>query len=213
MSKSKSSVRILCDVALLVALEVVLNRFCSINTDALKIGFSFIPMALCGMLYGPGWAAGAYAMADFIGAILFPIGPYHPGFTVGAAMRGAMYGFFLHKEPVAVERLGDNMDFNLHVRWNKFRLFPNYLMPTLINCILISLVIDTAWVSMLYGSKTYWGWFVYRLSQYLVLIPLNLIFLPILRKFADQLIKMGITGVKNKPKQIENKPNQLAEKQ
>lgn len=198
MSKTSLSIRTLCQVALLVAVEVVLNRFCSINTPAFKIGFSFVPMALCAMLYGPGWAAGAYAMADFTGAILFPIGVYHPGFTVCAALRGAMYGFFLHREPVQIERLGAGAEIGIHLKWNKIRFFPNVLMPTLINCIIISLVIDTAWVSMLYGSKTYWGWFVYRLPQYLVLIPLNILFLPVLEKLAGQLIKHGISGKSSK---------------
>ena len=198
MSKTSTSVRTLCQVALLVALEVVLNRFCSINTPAFKIGFSFVPIALCAMLYGPGWAAGAYAMADFIGAVLFPIAMYHPGFTACAALRGAMYGLFLHREPVHIERLGASAEIGLYVKWNKISFFPNILVPTLVNCLIISLVIDTAWVSMLFGSKTYWGWFLYRLPQYLVLIPLNILFIPVLEKLADQLIKHGISGKSGK---------------
>lgn len=184
MSKSKISVKMMCHVAILVALEIVLNRFLSINTAGLKIGFSFVPIVLCAMLYGPGWGAVAYALADLLGAILFPIGAYHPGFTVFAAVRGAVYGYFLYRGNMSIGKF--------KFKWDKIRFFPNIIVPTAINCIIISLFIDTAWVAMLYGSKSYWGWFVYRLSQYLVLIPLNIIFIPILDKLASRIVKLGL---------------------
>ena len=44
----KNSVKTIVTVALLIAVEVVLNRFCSINTESLKIGFGFVPIAVCG---------------------------------------------------------------------------------------------------------------------------------------------------------------------
>ena len=89
---SKTKLRWLSSCAMLVALEIVLNRFCSINTAGLKIGFSFIPPMLAAMLYGPATSALVYALSDFLGALLFPIGPYHPGFTVCAAGMGLMLG-------------------------------------------------------------------------------------------------------------------------
>ena len=98
MSKNKFPLRTLCQAALLVALEIVLNRFCSINTMGLKIGLSFLPMVLCAALFGPWWTACSYALADFIGAILFPIGPYHPGFSICAGLMGMVYGLFLYKK-------------------------------------------------------------------------------------------------------------------
>ena len=38
-------------LAILVALEIVLNRFCSINTMGLKIGFSFVPIVIAATLF------------------------------------------------------------------------------------------------------------------------------------------------------------------
>ena len=188
MSKNKIPIRTLCHVAILVALEIVLNRFLSINTAGWKIGFSFVPIVLCAMLYGPGWAAVAYALADLLGAILFPMGAYHPGFTVFAAVRGAVYGYFLYRGNMRIGKL--------KIKWNKIRLFPNILIPTIVNCIIVSLFIDTTWVAMLYGSKTYWGWFAYRVPQYLVLVPLNIILIPVLDRLSNQLIKLGLAGHK-----------------
>lgn len=43
-------------LGLLAAIEIVLSRFFSINAWNIKIGFSFVPLAVAGMLYGPGAA-------------------------------------------------------------------------------------------------------------------------------------------------------------
>ena len=171
--KKSFSARTVAYVAVFVALEIVLNRFGSINTMGWKIGFSFIPIALCAMLFGPAWAALAGALADLLGATLFPIGVYFPGFTVIAAVMGAVYGLFLYKKDPP-------------------RFFTNVIPPTLINCLICGLLINTLWVSMLYGSRDYFGWFVYRLPQYAVLVPVHLIFLPLLPKLTQAMRKAGL---------------------
>lgn len=159
----KSHTLVLCQAALTVALEIVLNRFCSINTFGTKIGVSFVPIALCAILNGP-WVAGAcWAVADLLGALLFPIGPYFPGFTVIAFAMGAVYGLFLRKNS---------------------GYFVCYVVPTLINCLILGLLVNTLWVTLLYSSRGYWGWFVYRLAQYAILVPVNLILLPFIKKLS-----------------------------
>ncbi len=170
--KKRISTRTISQIAAFIALEIVLNRFCSFNTMGLKIGFAFVPIALCAMLYGPWWAAVAGALSDIVGANLFPLGPYFPGFTVVAAMMGAVYGLFLYKK-------------------DKPRFFPDILSPTLINC-LLGLFLNTVWLSIIYTSKGYWGWFVYRLPEYAVLVPVHLIILPLLPRLAGAMRKAGI---------------------
>ena len=66
-------------VALLMALEIILTRFLSINTPIVRIGFGFVPVSLTAIMYGSLWAGAAYAIADVIGALLFPIAGYFPG--------------------------------------------------------------------------------------------------------------------------------------
>lgn len=87
----------LAQVGLLIALEIVLSRFLSINTQILKIGLNFIPVVVVAMLYGPLWAGAAAALGDLLGALLFPIGPYFPGFTATALLSGVVYGLLLHR--------------------------------------------------------------------------------------------------------------------
>ena len=96
-----SGVQVLCFMAILCALEVALSRIAGINIgNYLKISFGFIPIAVCGILMGPWCAAAVAAVADIVGALLFPTGPFFPGFTLVAAVGGMIYGLFLfHKKP------------------------------------------------------------------------------------------------------------------
>ncbi len=177
--KRNNYVRQITYMAFLVALEVVLNRFCSINTAGLKIGFSFVPIVVAASLFGPVSAAVVYAVADVVGALLFPIGTYHPGFTVSAAVMGAVWGIFLY--------VGEGKSL---VKWKKVSLFPNVILPSLFNNLVIGLLVNTYWVSMLYGSKSYAGWFVYRLAEYALLIPLNILLVPVVLKLTGELKRL-----------------------
>ena len=51
--KFKLDARTMALMSLLIACEIVLSRFCSVNTHGVKLGFSFIPAALCGIILGP----------------------------------------------------------------------------------------------------------------------------------------------------------------
>ena len=51
-------------IGVLTAMEIVLNRFLSINAWNLKIGFSFVPVAIAGMLFGLLPAAIVAALGD-----------------------------------------------------------------------------------------------------------------------------------------------------
>lgn len=173
MQKTKAYLVKICIISVLTAAGFVLDRFLSINTPAIKINLAFIPAAFGAMLLGPLAGALIWGLSDLVGAILLPFGPYHPGFTVCAAIGGAMYGLFLYNK-------------------NKIRFFPNIVLPVLINCLIIGLLINTFWVSMLYGSKTYSGWLLYRLVEYAVLVPVQLVTLPVLKALSDRVKRIII---------------------
>lgn len=184
---AKGTLRIITFTALLVALEIVLNRFCSINTAGWKIGFSFVPVVVAALIYGPTVGAIVGGLGDLIGALLFPIGPYFPGFTVCAALIGFIYGMFLYRGDDNRRTIGG---FSLFKNDSNVR-FIHILVPVLINCIVIGLFINTTWVSILYGSKTYWGWFMYRLPEYALMIPVKIIIIPALVKLCGELKKIA----------------------
>ncbi|MBR5923085.1 MAG: folate family ECF transporter S component [Clostridia bacterium] len=189
--KSRKKVITLVSVsAVLVALEIVLNRFCSINTAGLKIGFAFVPPTLAAIAFGPWIGAAVYATSDLLGAVIFPIGPYHPGFTACAALMGIVSGFLLCKNPINIRRESERGSFSLILSRKRVPLLPNILAAVIINCILFGLIINTAWVSMLYDSKTYWGWFLYRILEYSLMIPVQIVIIPLLIRISDPVRKI-----------------------
>ena len=117
-------------IAALTAIEIVLSRFLSINAWNIKIGFNFVPIVAAAILLGPIEAGLVAALGDFVGAILFPIGAYFPGFTLTAFLTGLCFGLFLHKKrsPLRV------------------------LAAVAIHQLLLSLLLNSLWISVLYGS-------------------------------------------------------------
>ena len=151
---SKFSTRTLIVLALLTALEIILSRFLSISMWNIKIGFSFVPIVVAAILYGPLAAGIVAAMGDFIGAILFPIGAYFPGFTLTAFLTGLIFGFFLHKK----------------------QSWPQSIAAVGINQFVLSLFLNTLWISILYSSP-YAPLLATRVIQCVILTAVQLIFI------------------------------------
>ena len=146
-------------MGLLVAIEIVLNRFASFNVWNLKIGLAFVPVMLAGMLMGPVKAGVVGAVSDFLGAIIFPIGAYFPGFTFGAFLKGVLYGALLYKKQSVL----------------------NIAITSIIDQLVISLFVTSIWISILYGSP-YMGIVYTRLVQVLPLTPVELVIGVVLAK-------------------------------
>lgn len=149
-------------LAMLVALHVVLERFLSISAWNMRIGFSFVALVLAGIFYGPAGAATTGAIGDIIGMLLFPSGPYFPGFTVNAALSGAVFGLFLHRKQSA----------------------PRIAGAVCVNQLILSLFVQTLWISILYGAP-YRTLLPVRLTQCLVMIPVQFI---VIRIFSGQIL-------------------------
>lgn len=152
-----SSLQTLCRVAALVSIEVVLERFCSLNTSLLRIGVGFVPLAVCGMLYGPVWAGAAGGLADVLGTFLSPYG-FYPPITFTAILTGVSFGLFLHRR--------------------KLRFFPHMLVCALVNCTVLGLFLQSYWLCLL-NKMPYFAMLATRAPQcgfnfaaYLALLPL-----------------------------------------
>ena len=76
-------------MSLLVAITIILSRFLSISTPIIKIGFSFVPLTIAGILYGPKYTMIIAVIADLIGVTLIT-GDFFPGFTVTTALVGLL---------------------------------------------------------------------------------------------------------------------------
>ena len=148
----KLDIKTMITCALLISAAIVLSRFLSINTWNLKIGFTFIPIFLAGYLYGPLRAALVGALADILGALLFPIGAYFPGFTLTCALQGLTYGLFLARKQSSLR----------------------ILIAVLIIQLVLGLLLNTFWISILYGSS-FEALFITRLLQCLVMVPVEFV--------------------------------------
>ncbi len=153
-------------VAVLIALEIILNRFLSYSEPNLKIGISFVPIALCGIMFGPYWAGAAAGIADVLGTFLSPFGGIYPPITLTAILTGISFGLFLHRKNV--------------------KFFPNIVLCTLVNTVGLSLFLQTYWLSLL-RHIPYFTLMGLRALQCGILIVLYLILIPLLMKLAPKL--------------------------
>ena len=147
-------------MALLVALEVVLSRFLSIQSPYGKIGFAFLPLALSGALFGPWGGVAVGTVADLLGATLFPSGAFFPGFTLTTALKGAVFGLLFREE-----------------RPHQAKIFA----AVSLNALVMGLGLNTLWLSWLYNTS-YMALIPTRLAQELVVIPLQTVLLCLLTR-------------------------------
>ena len=92
-------------LALMIAVHVIFSRILSIQTPITKISLAFLPMTLCAIRMGAGYTMLMGGVSDIVGAIVFPVGAYFPGFTVTEIVRGFIFGFILHKKTTFVKRV------------------------------------------------------------------------------------------------------------
>lgn len=152
-------------IAMLIAIEMILTRFFCIQTASLRISLGFIPMALCGILYGPLWAGAAYAASDFIGASLLSAFAPFPGLTLSAFLTGLCWGFFLHKKEIPIS------DRTISLK--------ETVIPVIIVGIIINLGLDTFWLTLIHHAGIV-AMLPERLLKVCITMPLQLILVPLI---------------------------------
>ena len=86
------STRNLVMMAALVAIQIILARFFSIQTDTLRISFESIPVILAGMWLGPLCGAVVAVVADVLGTIIQGYGAWFPPLVLGPLSVGILSG-------------------------------------------------------------------------------------------------------------------------
>ncbi len=151
-------------LGLLIALTIIFSRFLSIQVWNVKVGFTFLPIAVAGCLFGPIPAALVAGVADFVGAILFPVGVYFPGFTVTAVLDGLVMGYFLHSR-VTMARI---------------------VAAVFISQLVLSAGLNTLWIALLY-NVSYQVLLVPRLMQATLLIVVKFFTLKVLVQWLPRI--------------------------
>lgn len=138
MSKSQQYLIKITITAILSAAAMIINRFLSFNVWNMSIGVSFIPVMICSLLFGPLWGGICGGLADFVGAIFFPFGPYFPGFTATAFLSGVFYGL-----PLILSK-----------KSSKPYVFAILCFVFfLINELVCTLTLNSLWIELLYSGK------------------------------------------------------------
>ena len=137
--------------AMIITLDVIFTRLLAINTPLMKIGFGFAAVALAAMMFGPIWAMFTAALGDFVGSMIFPVGPFFPGFTLTAALTGLIFGLCLYNK-----------------RGSKLRP----IIAAALNCLLVTLIANTALIAYISGND-YSVLFTTRIVQFLVMFPVQ----------------------------------------
>lgn len=144
-----SSPKTLTGAAMLVALYTILSIFTLKISTTWEIGFAWIALAVCGMLYGPLVGGVAGAVGDTLGFIVSPNGGFFPGFTLSAFIMGFLYGLFLYGKPVSLKRI---------------------LSAELVVIVVCSLVLTPLWLKMMYGTSLI---ALPRIIRTAILYPIN----------------------------------------
>lgn len=153
-------------LAMLTAMYVVLNRFLSISTSNINLGFAFVATVTAAALFSIHGGMVVGGLGDLIGAILFPKGAYFPGFTLSAVLVGAIYGACLKKS----------------------RSFTSVALAAILSQTVSSLLLNSLWVSLLYGTD-FKAVFVTRLPQFLAVTVLQLVISPLIVKVTQVIGK------------------------
>lgn len=167
---NKFDVKKLIQIGLLIAIEVILTRFCSIQTPIVRIGFGFLPIAIIAMMYGPLSAGIAYTIGDLLGVALFPSGAFFPGFTLTSFLTGVVYGVFLYNKP---------------------KTWPRIIGAVLTVCLVLNLGLDTYWLSIMMG-KGYVALLPTRIMKAALMIPVQSLIIGIIwKKVVIKFVKVS----------------------
>ena len=158
MNNSKTSVRTLTMLALLVAMSIVFSRVLSISTGFVRFNLGSLPVLLAALLFGPGAGFVVGAVADMIGGVLSGYA-INPLITLGAGSIGLVAG-------LAWKKL-DTLRVGLRLQ-----------ISVLLGHFVGSMVINSLALHLYYGYA--WGVLLSRIPNALVLSAVNIVLLRIL---------------------------------
>lgn len=122
-----------------IATSVVLTRFFGFMLfgGIARLSLGIVPIAMAGAILGPVYGGIVGALADIMGAILFPQGAYFPGFTATAFVQGLIPGLIIHKAFISNQT-------------DKKKLVILVAVSMILTVLIASLGMNTLWLSILF---------------------------------------------------------------
>lgn len=160
---NKITTKVVTRAAILTAISIVLSRFLSIFiSQTLKIGFSSIPLMLCGLMFGPLVGAMSGLAADLIGAMIFLGGQFHLGFTLSSILTAVI--------PALVKKylIKDKKNSTLLI-----------VVSVILTFLVAHLLLNSLWLTQLYGM-TYPAMMISRAPKVIIEAILNIIIMKVI---------------------------------
>lgn len=158
-------------ISVLIALRIVIGMYFINISSNIRIYFTFIIVALSGLIFGPIVGMVSGGISDLIGFMLFPSGAFFIGYTISAILSGFIFGLFLYRTKITIFKL----------------LLSKFLVNFIVNSILGTLwrVIMTSNYTMEYFLLD----FIPRLTKNMILLPIEVIILFLLFRRMIPILK------------------------
>ena len=143
-------IRTITGASLMAAASIVLDFFRIVITQTLEISFSFLGVALAGMMYGPFVGGIVGGIADILGYLIRPSGAFFIGFTINAILTGVIFGLFLYKRNPSLKRIA---------------------FALLVENIIVILILTPLWLNIMYGTEFF---AIARIIRCVILFPVKL---------------------------------------
>lgn len=150
--KKLTNTKTLTLAAMLTAIGIVLGYFKFPINQLIEIRFAFVPLCLAGLLLGPGIAGVMGILVDVGGFLIYPTGPFFPGFTFSSMMTGVIFGLFLYKKRVTLQRM---------------------IVTMFTYTLVVGVLLNSIWLNMLYLKLGYLNTILYRLPKEAIMLVVN----------------------------------------
>ncbi len=130
MSKKRQQLIKIILTALLIAINIILERVPALKGVSSHISLSVITLGFAAVYLGVGYTIALAALGDLLGALILPFGAYNPLFTLTNAASGLIIGLFLHKKATA----------------------PNIVIGVAVNKAVCTLILNSLWVAIFYSG-------------------------------------------------------------
>lgn len=174
MSKTVTKERLfkLIMTSVLIALNIILERFIAYSVWNMTISFGFVTVAFAACYLGAPYAMAVAGLGDLIGSFVKPFGPYFVGFTITNLIVGLVLGLFLSKKVN----------------------FVRVSVSVIINSLFCSLFLNTIFIAILYrgGIAAFWTVLVTRLPSTYLLTAVQILVIYLLFRtngYTDRLLR------------------------
>lgn len=151
-SKTPFNTKNLVVSAIFVSLTIIFTYVFAIQTPFIRVSFSFLPIAIFSMLFGPLKGGIVAAIADILGCLIFSPGLFFPGFTLSSFISGMIYGYFFYNKKITLQRI---------------------IIVSVIIFLFVDLTLNTLWLSILYHRAAYY-FLLARLIKCSILLPVQI---------------------------------------